>query len=98
VCLYLSPALAQIELDGGVGVDGIPLVGVDGHTEQTRVRLQRLGLVNVRTHGVHMCAVHIKFARKVLFAKWSPAARRMKRVQFYRNITATVFLPCLCSL
>jgi hypothetical protein len=38
---YLSPTLAQVELDGGVGVDGVPLVRIDRHTEQTRVGLHR---------------------------------------------------------
>ncbi len=36
---YLSPTLAQVELDGGVGVDGVPLVRIDRHTEQARVGL-----------------------------------------------------------
>ena len=39
VLVYLSPALAEVELDGGVGVDGKPLVGVDGYAEQARVGL-----------------------------------------------------------
>ncbi len=39
---YLSPPLAQVELDGGVGVDGQPLVGVDGDTEQPRVGLSKI--------------------------------------------------------
>jgi hypothetical protein len=38
---YLSPTLAQVELDGGVGVDGVPLVRIDRHTEQARVGLHR---------------------------------------------------------
>ncbi len=38
---YLSPTLAQVELDGGVGVDGVSLVRVNRHTEQARVGLHR---------------------------------------------------------
>ena len=37
---YLSPPLAQVELDSGVGVDWEPLIRVDRHTEQPRVGLE----------------------------------------------------------
>ena len=37
---YLCPAFSQVELDGGVGVDGVALVRVDGNTEEARVRLR----------------------------------------------------------
>ena len=37
--VYLSPSFAQVELDRRPGVDGEPLVRVDGHAEQAGVRL-----------------------------------------------------------
>lgn len=36
----LRSALASVQLGTSVGVHGEPLVGVDGHTEETRVCLQ----------------------------------------------------------
>ena len=36
---FVTP-LADVHLDHTVGVDGVPLVRVDGHAEETRVSLQ----------------------------------------------------------
>ena len=35
------PTLANVHLDHTVGVDGVPLVGVDDNTEETRVSLRK---------------------------------------------------------
>ena len=40
----LIPPLAQVHLDHSLGVDGVPLVGVDDNTEETRVGVDKLGL------------------------------------------------------
>jgi len=42
---HLITPLAHVDLDGTVGVDGVTLVGVDGDTEETRVGVDKLGLV-----------------------------------------------------
>merc|ERR1712045_101597 len=46
----LVPPLANIQLHGAEGVDGVPLVGVDGDTEETGVGVDQLVLVP--DHGV----------------------------------------------
>merc|ERR1712012_696277 len=42
----LIPPLANVQLHGAEGVDGEPLVGVDGDTEETRVGVDELVLVS----------------------------------------------------
>merc|ERR1712045_366639 len=42
----LVPPLADVQLHGAEGVDGEPLVGVDGDTEETRVGVDQLVLVS----------------------------------------------------
>ena len=42
----LVPPLTDVELDHTVGVDGVPLVRVDDHTEQARVGLDKKLLEN----------------------------------------------------
>ena len=39
---HLVPPLAEVDLDGRGGVDGEPLVGVDGHTEEPGVGVDQL--------------------------------------------------------
>merc|ERR1719412_759281 len=46
----LVPPLAHVQLHGAEGVDGEPLVGVDGNTEEARVGVDQLVLVP--DHGV----------------------------------------------
>jgi hypothetical protein len=45
-----SPAPADVDLHGALGVDGEALVGIDGDTEETRVGVDELVLVP--DHGV----------------------------------------------
>merc|ERR1719211_628138 len=50
----LVPPLSEVDLAHPVGVEGVPLVGVDNHHEQTRVGVDELGLVTglqVPEHG-----------------------------------------------
>merc|ERR1719430_2020275 len=50
----LVPPLAEVDLAHPVGVEGVPLVGVDNNHEQTRVGVDELGLVaslQVPEHG-----------------------------------------------
>ena len=46
ISCYLGPPLANIHLHGTKGVDGEPLVGVDGDTEEAGVGVDELGLVS----------------------------------------------------
>ena len=39
---HLVPSLAEVDLDGGGGVDGEPFVGVDGNTEEAGVGVDQL--------------------------------------------------------
>ena len=53
---FVTP-LADVHLDHTVGVDGVPLVRVDGHAEETRVSLQRFGCtkhprVSINSHRI----------------------------------------------
>ena len=41
----LRTPLANVDLHGTLGVDGKPLVGVDGNTEEARVGVDKLVLV-----------------------------------------------------
>ena len=43
---YLGPPLANVHLHGAEGVDGEPLVRVDGDAEEARVGVDELGLVS----------------------------------------------------
>ena len=43
----LIPSLANIQLDHSVGVEWIPLVWVDNHTEKTRVSLKEDKIIYV---------------------------------------------------
>ena len=45
ISCYLGPPLANIHLHGTKGVDGEPLVGVDGDTEEAGVGVDQLVLV-----------------------------------------------------
>jgi hypothetical protein len=40
-----TPPLANVDLHGPLSIDGEPLVGVDGNTEETRVGIDQLILV-----------------------------------------------------
>ena len=45
--MHLIPPLADVDLDDGVGVDGVADVRVDNHAEEARVGLQEL-----KKHGL----------------------------------------------
>ena len=42
IVAHLIPPLADVDLDDGVGVDGVADVRVDDHAEEARVGLQEL--------------------------------------------------------
>ena len=64
----LRTPLANVDLHGTLGVDGEPLVGVDGDTEETRVGIDELILIPDNGIPQDASIVEVGQARHVIAA------------------------------
>ena len=63
---HLIPTLANVHRDNTVGVDGVPLIRIDDHAEETRVGVDQLGDVSGLQVPEDGCLVQVSHVGNVI--------------------------------